>query len=146
MVKGFKVVFTGPASAKDEDFETLPPQKKLKTTTGSKGTRKPPCEIFHMDGKVTPQSIAYITILVHFGLTNAAFWTNNYYGFSYPQMYNFIVNYFEAPREGTPQQEHVDKLLSWWNKQIFPTHAASASSSRTAVSSMAKLRAQHAAA
>ncbi|KAJ7907996.1 hypothetical protein B0H13DRAFT_2331857 [Mycena leptocephala] len=58
-------------------------------------------------------------------------------------MYNFIVDYFEAPREGTPRREQADKLLAWWNQQIFPTHASSASTHRTAVNSMAKLRAQH---
>jgi hypothetical protein len=74
-------------------------------------------------------------------------------------MYNFIVNYFEAPREGTPHRQHVDKLLAWWNqcvvhfyllplsnswrdRQIFPTHASSASTARTSINSMAKLRAQ----
>jgi hypothetical protein len=76
-------------------------------------------------------------------------------------MYNFIIDYFEAPREGTPQRELVDGLLAWWNqcvsrssfrclylttvivcRQIFPSHASSASTSRAAVNSMAKLRAQ----
>ncbi|KAJ7028906.1 hypothetical protein C8F04DRAFT_1289336 [Mycena alexandri] len=143
MVKGYKVVFTGPASAKGEDSENIPPAaKRLKAMTGRKGTRKPPSDIFHMGGKVTPRSIAYIAVLLHFALTNAAIWTSEYYKFSYPQMYNFIVDYFEAPREGTPQREHADKLLNWWNKQIFPNHAASASTSQTAISSMAKLRAQ----
>ncbi|KAJ6587911.1 hypothetical protein B0H19DRAFT_1247641 [Mycena capillaripes] len=63
---------------------------------------------------------------------------------SYPQMYNFIVDYFESPREGTPDRAHVDKLLAWWNHwrdgQIFPAHASSASTASTSVSSMSKLR------
>ncbi|KAJ7017045.1 hypothetical protein C8F04DRAFT_1406333 [Mycena alexandri] len=142
MVKGYKAVFTGPASAKFEEFENIPPEKRLKTTTGRRSTRKPPCDIFHMGGKVTPRSIAYIAVILHFALTNAAIWTSEYYKFSYPQMYNFIIDYFEAPRAGTPQRERADKLLDWWNQQIFPNHAVSASTSRTAVSSMAKLRAQ----
>jgi hypothetical protein len=33
-------------------------------------------------------------------------------------MYNFIVDYFEAPREGTPHREQVNKLLAWWNQCI----------------------------
>ncbi|KAJ7762207.1 hypothetical protein B0H16DRAFT_1884180 [Mycena metata] len=144
MVKGYKAVFTctGPASAKLEEFENIPPEKRLKTATGRRSTRKPPCDIFHMGGKVTPRSIAYIAVILHFSLTNAAIWTSEYYKFSYPQMYNFIVDYFEAPRVGTPQRERADKVLDWWNRQIFPNHAVSASTSRTAVSSMAKLRAQ----
>ncbi|KAF8146031.1 hypothetical protein K438DRAFT_1991200 [Mycena galopus ATCC 62051] len=95
-----------------------------------------------MNGKVTPRSVAYIAVLLHMALTNADRWTTQSYGFSYPQMYNFIVDYFEAPREGTPQKEHVDKLLAWWNHQVFPAHASSASTSRASVNSFAKLRSQ----
>ncbi|KAJ7090535.1 hypothetical protein C8R44DRAFT_861301 [Mycena epipterygia] len=134
----YKIVFTGPSSAKD-DVENGPPEKKSKT---NKAIRKPVCEIMRMNGKVTPRSIAYIAITLHFALTNAQSWTPNYYGFSYPQMYNFIVDYFEAPGAGTPHRAHVDALLAWWNQQIFPTHASSASTNPTAASSMAKLRAQ----
>ncbi|KAJ6624451.1 hypothetical protein B0H10DRAFT_2186718 [Mycena sp. CBHHK59/15] len=114
--------------------------KRPKTT--SKVLCKPACEIFHMDGKVTPRSIAYIAVIEHFALTSAHHWTPEYYGFSYPQMYNFIVDYFEAPRESTPHKAHVEALLEWWNKQIFPTHASSARTHHTAVTSMAKLQAQ----
>ncbi|KAJ6552175.1 hypothetical protein B0H10DRAFT_1262269 [Mycena sp. CBHHK59/15] len=140
LVKGYKAVFTGPSSAKTNDFENAPLEKRPKTT--SKVLRKPACEIFHMDGKVTPRSIAYIAVIEHFALTSAHHWTPEYYGFSYPQMYNFIVDYFEAPCEGTPHKAHVDALLEWWNKQIFPTHTSSARTHHTAVTSMAKLRAQ----
>ncbi|KAJ7252571.1 hypothetical protein C8J57DRAFT_1474206 [Mycena rebaudengoi] len=41
-------------------------------------------------------------------------------------------------------KQRADKLLEWWNKQIFPGYAASAGTQRTAVSSSAKLRAQSA--
>lgn len=33
-------------------------------------------------------------------------------------MYNFIVHYFEAQREGTPRREQADKLLAWWNQYV----------------------------
>ncbi|KAJ7462508.1 hypothetical protein FB451DRAFT_1404300 [Mycena latifolia] len=39
----------------------------------------------------------------------------------------------------------VDALLAWWNKQISPTHAASAAVHRTAVDSRSQLRTQRAA-
>ncbi|KAJ7687031.1 hypothetical protein B0H17DRAFT_1203879 [Mycena rosella] len=121
--------------------QNTPASKKPKTT--AKSVRKPMCEIMNMDGKVTPRSIAYVAVLEHSSLTTTSQWSEEYYGFSYPQMYNFIVGYFEAPLEGTPRRKFVDDLLEWWNKQIFPTHAASASMDHTASSSFSKLREQH---
>ncbi|KAF7364203.1 hypothetical protein MSAN_01079600 [Mycena sanguinolenta] len=140
LVKGYKTVFTGPSSAKDND-ENEPPSKKPRNGGDAvKPSRKPPCDIFLMDGKVTPRSIAFICVLVHMSLTNAHQWTATIYKFSYPHLYNFIVDYFEGPREGTSARRKVDKLLAWWNKQIFPTHASSAASAETTVNSMAALR------
>jgi hypothetical protein len=93
-----------------------------------------------MNGKVTGRSLAYIAILVraltprstelisiqeHFSLTNATSWANQYYGISYPQMYNFIVDYFEAPRAGTAAKQRADKLLEWWNKCVVLLYADS---------------------
>ncbi|KAF7365796.1 hypothetical protein MVEN_00453600 [Mycena venus] len=142
LVKTYKIVFTGPASAKDMEDENSAPKKRKTSAPPRRPIRKPPCEIFHMNGKVTPRSLAYICVLLHGALTNVDRWTNEVYGFPYPQMYNFIVDYFEGPREGTPQREHADRLLAWWNQQIFPAHASSASTSRTVVNSMVKLREQ----
>ncbi|KAJ7235690.1 hypothetical protein C8J57DRAFT_1728558 [Mycena rebaudengoi] len=139
---GFKAVFTAPSSA--EKDENTPPMKKLKTAA-EKSTRRCVADILNMNGKVTGRSVAYVAILEHFSLTNATSWVNQYYGISYSQMYNFIVDYFEAPRAGTAAKQRADKLLEWWNKQIFPGHAASAATQRTAASSAAKLRAQRAA-
>ncbi|KAJ7744281.1 hypothetical protein DFH07DRAFT_963819 [Mycena maculata] len=118
LVKGYKSIFTG------------------------KAIRKPPCEILHMKGQVTGRSIGYVCVIEHQGLTTARQWTPEYYGISYPQMYNFIVDYFETPLPGTPERAHADALLKWWNQQIFPNHVSSASTNSTAVNSMAKLRAQ----
>ncbi|KAJ7263022.1 hypothetical protein C8J57DRAFT_1719229 [Mycena rebaudengoi] len=50
-----------------------------------------------------------------------------------------------GPEASTAAKQRADKLLEWWNKQIFPGYAASAGTQRTAVSSSAKLRAQCAA-
>jgi hypothetical protein len=85
--------------------------------------------------------------------------SREYYGFSYSQMYNFLVDYFETPPAGSAQKKHVDALLAWWNKcvlhfdydlsltessfrQIFPVHGSRTASSKTAVASMAKLYTQ----
>ncbi|KAJ7241197.1 hypothetical protein B0H12DRAFT_1221564 [Mycena haematopus] len=141
LVKAYKIVFTGPASAKNIEDENSAP-KKRKIAAPRRPVRKPPCEIFNMNGTVTPRSLAYICVLLHASLTNVDRWSTEVYGFSYPQMYNFIVDYFEGPREGTPQREHADQLIAWWNKQIFPAHASSVSTSRAVVNSTAKLRAQ----
>ncbi|KAJ6481117.1 hypothetical protein C8R45DRAFT_1151928 [Mycena sanguinolenta] len=114
MVKGYKSVFTGPSSVKDND-ENEPPAKRQRNAGNAVApVRKPPCEIFLMNGKVTPRSLAFICVL-----------TSTIYKFSYPQLYNFIVDYLEGPRAGTPEKRKVDKLLAWWNKQIFPDHASS---------------------
>ncbi|KAJ7292047.1 hypothetical protein C8J57DRAFT_222648 [Mycena rebaudengoi] len=75
-------------------------------------------------------------------LSFATFWTPDYYGVSLPQLYDFIVDFFEAPAPGTDARACADDLLKWWNQQIFPTHASSAASHRTAVASRAALRQQ----
>jgi hypothetical protein len=33
-------------------------------------------------------------------------------------MYNFIVDFFKSPREGTQARKRVNKLLAWWNKYV----------------------------
>ncbi|KAJ7456083.1 hypothetical protein FB451DRAFT_1512407 [Mycena latifolia] len=132
LVRGYRVVFTGPSSAQRDDVENAPPEKRHKGTSTS--IRKPVCDILKMNGKVTPRSIAFITVSLHFSLTNAYMWAHEYYGFSYPQMYNFIVDYFE-----TGLGRHTGNMRT----QIFSKHASSSSSSRTAVNSFEQLRAQH---
>ncbi|KAJ7451306.1 hypothetical protein FB451DRAFT_1566214 [Mycena latifolia] len=144
LVKSYKAVFTTPTSA-DEDDENTQPSKKAKMAKATKAVRKCVADLLGMNGKVTPRSIAYIVILVYFALTNASTWMPEYYGVSLPQMYDFIVDFFDTPAPGTAAKARVDALLAWWNKQIFPTHAASAAVHRTAVDSRSQLRAQRAA-
>ncbi|KAJ6607099.1 hypothetical protein B0H10DRAFT_2195081 [Mycena sp. CBHHK59/15] len=164
LVKGFKSCFTSPSSAKDEpvvDENTPqpPPNKKLKT--GRRSTRKVVAEILRMSGRVTGRAIAYIAVIEHFALTDAPQWCTEYYGISYPQMYNFIVDFFESPKEGTEAKRRVDDLLAWWNqyvvvlsiiyyhshfsRKIFPNHASAVTTHASSVSSYEKLRAQRAA-
>ncbi|KAJ6605529.1 hypothetical protein DFH09DRAFT_1353912 [Mycena vulgaris] len=142
LVKSYKAVFTAPSSAEgDDDENTAPLKKKAKVQK----VRKPIAEMLGMKGKVTPRSIAYIVILVYFAVTNASVWTAEYYGISFPQMYDFIVDFFEAPAAGTAARKRADDLLTWWHKQIFPAHAASAATHQTSIASRSQLRAQRAA-
>lgn len=77
------------------------------------------------------------------------------------QMYDFLVDFFEEPEEGTQARARVDALLAWWNqyvllyiiyirltldhRQIFPTHASSAATNNVTVASRSVLLAQRAA-
>ncbi|KAJ7229930.1 hypothetical protein GGX14DRAFT_553432 [Mycena pura] len=119
LVKNWKAVFTGPASAKGDEENDEFPAKKIKT---NKAIRKPVSETLRMNGKATGRSIAYICGLTHFGLTNATQWIDEYYG--------------------TPQRAHVDDLLAWWNQRVFPNHSSTTSTNQTTIASMAKMKAQ----
>ncbi|KAJ7144434.1 hypothetical protein C8R44DRAFT_144387 [Mycena epipterygia] len=139
LVKSYKVVFTAPSSVEDENTVPL---KKLRT---GKAIRKPNADLLGMQGKVTGRSLGYIGVLVYASLTNVSSWTTEYCKVSLPQMYDFIVDFFEAPKAGTNARARADALLAWWNKQIFPNHASSAATHPTTISSRAELRAQRAA-
>ncbi|KAF7371795.1 hypothetical protein MVEN_00036200 [Mycena venus] len=82
---------------------------------------------------------AYLTVLwTHMALTGMWQISCEYYGFLYPQMYNFLINYLETPPAGSAQKKHVDNLLTWWTKQIFPVHSSTTAFSKTTAGSMAK--------
>ncbi|KAJ7688804.1 hypothetical protein B0H17DRAFT_1135348 [Mycena rosella] len=81
--------------------------------------RKPVAEKLGMNGKVTPRSIAYIAILVYFALTNASGWMPDYYNISLPQMYDFIVDFFEIPTRSSAARNRADDLLTWWKNPAF---------------------------
>ncbi|KAJ7115736.1 hypothetical protein C8R44DRAFT_880154 [Mycena epipterygia] len=142
LVKSYKVVFTAPSSADKVDDENNPPAKRLRP---GKAIRKPVADLLGMNGKVSPRSLGYIGILVYASLTSNSSWSSEYCKVSLPQMYEFIVDFFEAPKVGTNARARADALLTWWNKQIFPNHASSAATHPTTISSRAQLRAQRAA-
>ncbi|KAJ7736236.1 hypothetical protein DFH07DRAFT_966958 [Mycena maculata] len=144
LVKVHKAIFIAPSSAeKDDEEENLPSTKKHKLT--SKASRKAVADIVGLDGKVSGRSIGYAGVNLFVSLTNASQWpSESYYGVSLPQMYDFIVDFFEAPKPETQARERADALLAWWNKQIFPMHAASAVINRTSVDAWELLRAQRA--
>ncbi|KAF7363033.1 hypothetical protein MVEN_00655100 [Mycena venus] len=143
LVKSYKSVFTSPSSAKKHEEENVPPTKKSKTASGPIG--KSNAVKLGMDGKVTGRSIAYIAVNLWLSLTTAVAWTDEYYGVSLAQMYDFIVDFFEEPKEGTRARERADELLAWWNKEIFSAHSSSAATNKTTSASRAALMAQRAA-
>ncbi|KAJ7790116.1 hypothetical protein B0H14DRAFT_2396698, partial [Mycena olivaceomarginata] len=115
LVKTYKVVFTAPSSADNEDDENTPLLKKVKS---SKAVRKSVADILGLNGKVTPRSIAYVVVLLYFSLTSASAWTTNYYNVSLPLLYDFIVDFFEGTKEGSKARQRADNLLTWWNKCV----------------------------
>ncbi|KAJ7137263.1 hypothetical protein C8R46DRAFT_1361864 [Mycena filopes] len=138
LVQSYKAVFTSPSSA-EVDKENAPAQKKRRTTVRCVAS------ILNMNGRVTGRSIAYIAVLLWLSLTTTFDWQEEYYGYSLRQMYDFLVDFFEEPEEGTQARERMDALLAWWNEQVFPTHASSAATNKMAVSSRSALLAQRAA-
>ncbi|KAJ6544747.1 hypothetical protein B0H10DRAFT_2082222 [Mycena sp. CBHHK59/15] len=134
------VIFTAPSSADAEEDENTPPAKKPSRTT--KPVCKTVADIVGMNGKVSPRSLAYVVVLVYLSLTTATQWTTEYYGVSMVQLYDFIVDFFEGPKPGSAAKARADALLAWWNKKIFPSHAASAATHQTTVNSRAMLKAQ----
>ncbi|KAJ7694952.1 hypothetical protein B0H16DRAFT_1485484 [Mycena metata] len=77
------------------------------------------------------------------------FWADparrDFHWVSLPQMYDFLVDSFEEPEEGTQARARVEVLLAWWNQQVFPTHASSAATNKVTAASRAVLLAQRAA-
>ncbi|KAF8205504.1 hypothetical protein K438DRAFT_1931868 [Mycena galopus ATCC 62051] len=142
LVKSYKVAFTAPSSADKDDDENTPPLKKIRT---AKPSRKAVADILGLNGKVTPRSIAYVAVLLYFSLTSATTWTTEYFGVSFPLLYDFIVDFFEGPAEGTRARRRADELLSWWNKKIFPAHSSASATHHSSVDSRARLRKQRAA-
>ncbi|KJA12562.1 hypothetical protein HYPSUDRAFT_121825, partial [Hypholoma sublateritium FD-334 SS-4] len=88
LVKVFKAMFTSPSSAKDipedeDDEEHMPPARKQKTSSGKRSLRRNVASKVHLNNKVTPRSIAYAAVQLHFNLQAAASWAPIYGGFDY---------------------------------------------------------------
>ncbi|KAJ7837994.1 hypothetical protein B0H14DRAFT_3459777 [Mycena olivaceomarginata] len=110
LVKTYKVVFTAPSSADNEDDENTPPLKKLKS---SKAVRKSVADILGLNGKVTPS----LHCLCRGTLLGRQITTT-----SPSRCYNdFIVDFFEDTEEGSKARQRADNLLTWWNRKVFPT-------------------------
>ncbi|KAF7308995.1 Alpha beta-hydrolase [Mycena kentingensis (nom. inval.)] len=145
LVKAAGAILLSDQNAGSDD-ENLAPRKKKKGNDGKKGPQKKKvAELAGLDGKMTGRVIAYIAIIVYASLLPVNTWTDVYRDVSLPQMYDFLVDFFEEPLPGTEARKRADALLAWWNKKLFKTHASSANSYAPSVSSRAALRAQRAA-
>ncbi|KAJ3996532.1 hypothetical protein F5050DRAFT_1807642 [Lentinula boryana] len=119
LLQVYRTIFTSPSSTSDRsaDPENLPPSSKFQRTATHHADVS---QKMHMS-KVTPRSIAYAAIhigILHFGLTDASSWNARYLGYSYQDLWNFIVDFFEDP-EDDEQPKQAEKLLKWWNNRIF---------------------------
>jgi hypothetical protein len=85
-----------------------------------------------MDNQVTPRAIAYAAIQVGslslqralllipyqliLALSDAPNWKEGLEGYDLSALYNFIVDYFEAPDLGPKARERTKSLIAWWNR------------------------------
>ncbi|KAG6818922.1 hypothetical protein H0H93_000271 [Arthromyces matolae] len=137
LIKTYSAIFMSPSSANhvaDEDDD-----ENISPSSSSKATKCNVAQKLNLES-VTPRSIAYAAVMLLFSLTDAPQWKPVYNGFSYEHFYNFIIDFFEDV-QGLEAKARVKALLVWWNKQIFPTQAAVAKTSRASIK---KLNAQRA--
>lgn len=142
LLKVWCAIFTSPSSAEDVDNaenddpqSSQPPIKRTKA--GKKSTRGNVATLCRLEGQVTPRTIAYAAVMLHFNLTDATTWQEEYCGVSYPALWNFIVDFFEAPADPGSKQR-VNELLAWWTKKAFP-HSAKGPEAKGAMANSRKL-------
>lgn len=133
----YKAIFTSPSSAKyvseDDDDENMPPAKLRKISSSNKPVRRNVATKLHLNGKVTPRSIAYAAVQIclfyymasspllicdcklHFNLQTAGSWSGIYGRFDYEGLYNYIVDVFEDT-PGPAAKKRAQDLLKWWSK------------------------------
>ncbi|KAG1879046.1 hypothetical protein F4604DRAFT_1880062 [Suillus subluteus] len=69
---------------------------------------------------VTIASIAYITTQVRFSLSSSSVFSRTDTSMDSETFYHSLLDLFEDPDES----KEVDELLTWWNRQVFPTSSA----------------------
>ncbi|KAF5374162.1 hypothetical protein D9615_008830 [Tricholomella constricta] len=141
LVKAYSLVFTSPSSANrvidDADNENTAPSG---STSSPKATKYSVAQKLNLN-TVTPRSIAYVAVLLHFSLTDAPHWKSTFNNLSYELMYNFIIDFFEDT-SGPQAEDRIKSLFKWWNKQIFPVRAAAMAGSRASMNKLREQRAQ----
>jgi hypothetical protein len=138
----YKSIFTSPSSAKNildeesaaENFDM--PLTKSQKTSSNNSVRRNVASKLHLNGKVTPRSVAYAAVQVwvydmvhgilcgstltihdcqlHFNLQTAGSWTQVYGGFDYQGLYNYVVDFFEDT-PGPAARKRAQELLNWWS-------------------------------
>ncbi|KAG9225624.1 hypothetical protein CCMSSC00406_0003127 [Pleurotus cornucopiae] len=142
IVRGLRHVFTSPSSVfqSTTERENEPPAKKAR----KKPTKQTVAQLMGMK-HVTPRAIAYIAVLIHFSLTDAENWCIDYNGFNYLGFYNTIVDYFETATPDTDEYDHMQGILAWYDRQVFPMHAKDSLTSKPSTAFGDKLARQRAA-
>ncbi|KAF8156768.1 hypothetical protein B0H34DRAFT_798148 [Crassisporium funariophilum] len=138
LVKVYKSIFTSPSSAADvaddceSEQENEPAAKAARLSQSRKKATK--CNVasrLHMNDKVTPRSVAYAAVLLHYNLQTAERWFEIYGGFDYRALYNEIVDYFEdVPTPAA--KERAQNLMDWWTIRVFPGAAVCRQSNTSA--------------
>ncbi|KAG1893986.1 uncharacterized protein F5891DRAFT_962141, partial [Suillus fuscotomentosus] len=114
----YKHVFTSPSSV-DKD---------------PKATRSGNARLHGMN-RVTVASIAYIATQVRFALSSSSVFSRTDTSTDSETFYHSLLDLFEDPDES----KEVDELLTWWNRQVFPTSSA-AKRPISANSALSKIR------
>ncbi|KAG6858765.1 hypothetical protein C0991_001981, partial [Blastosporella zonata] len=117
-LQAFSVIFTSPSSANRvmDDSNENKNDNPVSTSilpASPKATKSSVATKLGLEA-VTPRTIAYAAVMLHFSLTDAPQWKILYNNFNYELFYNFIVDYFEDI-EGAEAKKHVKALLKWWN-------------------------------
>ncbi|KAI0055415.1 hypothetical protein BV25DRAFT_1815634 [Artomyces pyxidatus] len=123
LVKAFKHIFTSPSSVEKEPTATRAGNARIHGMT-----------------RVTPASIAYVATQVRFALSSSSIFSRTDTVTDSERFYNSVLELFEDPDE----QNEVDDLLVWWNRQIFPSYS-SAKRTISKDSALAKIRERRAA-
>ncbi|KJA21687.1 hypothetical protein HYPSUDRAFT_140274 [Hypholoma sublateritium FD-334 SS-4] len=103
LIKTFKHIFTSPSSVERE----------------AKATRSGNARIHGMT-QVTRASIAYTATQARFALCASSMFNRNDTVTDSERFYNSILEILEHPDETV----EVERLLTWWNRLVFPNYAA----------------------
>jgi len=127
LVKVYKAIFTAPSSAADvdvneadeSDVENIPPVKKRKAPQSSKkalANQRTIATRVNLNEKVTPRSIAYVAVILHFNLQTSERWDEQYGGFDYRGLYNYVIDFFEDVDDDDETKKRAKELLKWWDE------------------------------
>ncbi|KAG2757845.1 hypothetical protein P692DRAFT_201858825 [Suillus brevipes Sb2] len=103
LVCAYKHVFTSPSSVEREPKATQSGNARL-----------------HGMNSVTIASVAYIATQVRFALSSSLVFSRTNTTTDSEMFYHSLLDLLEDPEEC----QEVDELLTWWNRQVFPTSSA----------------------
>ncbi|KAK0183721.1 hypothetical protein F5146DRAFT_1147316 [Armillaria mellea] len=134
LLKVWCAIFMSPSSAEDTDdtennmldCSDLPVKHRKGNKKGMRGSVAMLC---HLEGQVTLQMIAYAAVILHFNLTDATTWQEDY---------------CSGPSDPASKQQ-VNDLLDWWTKKVFP-HSVKGPEAKGATANSRKLLAAQCAA